>query len=69
MESYLTNRTQYVEINEVKPDTLKMTMGVPQGSICGRLLFIIYINYIAHARKIFDFIIYADDTTLSVHLK
>ncbi len=62
MESYLTNCTQYVEINNVKSDTLKMMTGVPQGSILGPLFFIIYINDIAQASKLFDFIIYADDT-------
>ncbi len=43
---------------------LDLTTGVPQGSILGALLFIIYMNDIAHASKMFDFIIYADDTTL-----
>ncbi len=69
MERYLTNHTQYVEINYVKSDTLKIMTGVPQGSILGPLLFIIYMNDIAHGSKIFDFIIYADDITLSSTLK
>ncbi len=69
MESYMTNRTQYVEIDEVKSDLLNLSTGVPQGSILGPLLFIIYINDIANASKHFDFIIYADDTTLSTILE
>ncbi len=42
MESYLSNRKQYVEIDEYKSDTLQLTTRVPQGSILGPLLFIIY---------------------------
>ncbi len=64
MESYLSNRTQYVEIDESNSDMLHLSTGVPQGSILGPLLFIIYINDISNASKMFDFIIYADDTTL-----
>ncbi len=47
MESYMTNRTQYVEIDGVKLDLLNLSTGVTQGSIIGPLLFIIYINDIA----------------------
>ena len=63
-ESYLTNRTQYVEINGVKSGALPITTGVPQGSILGPLFFIIYINDFSFASKAFTFISYADDTTL-----
>ena len=63
-ESYLSNRTQYVEINGVKSGALPITTGVPQGSILGPLLFIIYINNFSLASQVFTFISYADDTTL-----
>ncbi len=69
MESYITNWKQYVEINEPNSDTLTLIPGVPQGSNLGPLLFIIYINDIAQASKHFDFIIYADDTTLSTTIE
>ncbi len=48
---------------------LDLTTGVPQGSILGPLLFIIYMNNIAQSSKLFDFIIYADDTTLSTTIE
>ena len=64
-ESYLTNRQQYVDIEGTYSNTLSITTGVPQGSILGPLLFIIYINDFPCASDLFDFIIYADDTTLS----
>ena len=63
IESYLKNRKQYTEIEESKSEILPLTIGVPQGSILGPLLFII--NDFSELTKKFDFIIYADDTTLS----
>ena len=64
-KSYLSNRKQFVEIDENKSTYLDIKTGVPQGSILGPLLFIIYTNDLSLSSKLFDFITYADDTTLS----
>lgn len=68
LKSYLSNRKQYVEINDTKSSFANIKTGVPQGSILGPLLFIIYINDISLASKLFKTITYADDTTLFVSI-
>ena len=68
-ENYLNNRKQYVEIEEMQSEILPIEIEVPQGSNLGPLLFIIYINYLPQVGKIFSFIIYTDDRTLSCTLK
>ena len=61
---YLTNSQQYVEIDDTASDKRVITTGVPQGSILGPLLFLIYMNDISYTSQLFKFILYADDTTL-----
>ena len=62
--SYLDNRKQYVFYNNHASSLCLNTVGVPQGSILGPLLFIIYMNDICHVSPKFNTILYADDTTL-----
>ena len=65
-KSYLTNRSQYVEYNNVKSKTEIITHGVPQGSILGPLLFIIYMNDFSRSSELLFSILFADDTSVFI---
>ena len=62
--SYLSNRKQYVEIDNERFPCLYIKTGGPQRSILGPLLFLIYMNDIPNASQAFRFILYRDDTNL-----
>ena len=63
-QSYLTYRKQYVLYNNVQSHILYITRGVPQGSVFGPLLFLIYVNSIANCLTHSKLLYFADDTTV-----
>ena len=64
MKSYFYGRSQYVSFDDTNSEHMSVNIGVPQGSILGPLLFLIYMNDITSATSLFHPVIYADDTTL-----
>ena len=65
--SYLKDRNQFVELNNTKSDLNPVTCGVPQGSILGPLLFLLYVNDMTSSvEKCCNLYLYADDSGLSV---
>ena len=63
-ESYLDNRRQYVYFNGESSDLKSISCGVPQGSVLGALLFLLYINDLPNISSLLDFYLFADDTNL-----
>ena len=68
--SYLTNRQQYVVVNGTKSKRIVVNQGVPQGSVLGPLLYLIYSNdLLSHLQKVLPsvfFSSYADDTNIVI---
>ena len=63
-KDYLTNRQQVVDVNSTVSDQQPMQLGVPQGSILGPILFLIYVNDINNCDNTAEFVKFADDTTI-----
>ena len=68
LHSYISNRYQYVDFNGSISSTKVVDTGIPQGSILGPLLFLIYINDLPRVSPLFNMVMYPDDTTLYCNL-
>lgn len=64
IESYLCNRKQRVKVNDEISDYLVIKSGVPQGSVLGPLLFVVYVNDIENIKLNGNISLYADDTSI-----
>ena len=63
-KSYLENRKRFIQYDMSDTSYKSIICGVPQGSILGLLLFVIYINDFHEASNILDSIMFADDTNI-----
>jgi len=64
LKSYLSNRQQYVLHKNSQSSLKPICCGVPQGSILGPLLFLLYINDMASVSRFMHFLLFADDTNM-----
>ena len=69
LESNFTDRRQYISTNNCKSNTRSIKYGVPQGSILGPLLFLLFINDIQYVSQNIDLRLFVDDTAISLHHK
>ena len=69
--SYLTGRSQFVEINDTKSSVRDLTVGVPEGSVLGPILYLLYTAPLAEIIRSHGLVcyFYADDTQLYISFK
>ena len=64
LNNYLTNINQYVIADDHSSGMRLITCGVPQGSVLGPVLFLLYINDICNVSNLLKFVLFADDTNI-----
>lgn len=64
LNNYISDRRQFVCVNGCNSNLASLPCGLPQGSILGPLLFLVYINDLSNVSKKMSPIMFADDTTL-----
>ena len=69
LQAYLSNRSQFVSINNCYSNFLSVESGVPQGSILGPLLFIMFMNDLPNVIIDSEIFLFADDTKCFRHIR